>query len=169
MRRILAVLLENESGALSRVANLFSARGINIESLSVTPTPDATLSRMTLVTWGDDHVLEQVTKQLHKLVDVVTVANLSGQQHVERELALVKLRLRDAGGVDELQRVNQTYRGRIADVSSLCYTSEVVGTSEEIDAYLAAVAGHEVLEVVRSGPLGIARGERALDASADAA
>ena len=169
MRRILAVLLENESGALSRVANLFSARGINIESLSVTPTPDATLSRMTLVTCGDDRVLEQVTKQLHKLVDVVTVANLSGQQHVERELALVKLRLRDAGGVDELQRVNQTYRGRIADVSSLCYTSEVVGTSEEIDAYLAAVAGHEVLEVVRSGPLGIARGERALDAGADAA
>ena len=169
MRRILAVLLENESGALSRVANLFSARGINIESLSVTPTPDATLSRMTLVTCGDDRVLEQVTKQLHKLVDVVTVANLSGQQHVEREMALVKLRLRDAGGVDELQRVNQTYRGRIADVSSLCYTSEVVGTSEEIDAYLAAVAGHEVLEVVRSGPLGIARGERALDAGADAA
>ena len=169
MRRILAVLLENESGALSRVANLFSARGINIESLSVTPTPDATLSRMTLVTCGDDRVLEQVTKQLHKLVDVVTVANLSGQQHVERELALVKLRLRDAGGVDELQRVNQTYRGRIADVSSLCYTSEVVGTSDEIDAYLAAMAGHEVLEVVRSGPLGIVRGERVLAVGADAA
>lgn len=169
MRRILAVLLENESGALSRVANLFSARGINIESLSVTPTPDATLSRMTLVTCGDDRVLEQVTKQLHKLVDVVTVANLTGQNHVEREMALVKLRLRDAGGVDELQRVNQAHRGRIADVSSLCYTSEVVGTSEEIDAYLAAVAGHEVLEVVRSGPLGIVRGERALDAGADAA
>ena len=169
MRRILAVLLENESGALSRVANLFSARGINIESLSVTPTPDATLSRMTLVTFGDDRVLEQVTKQLHKLVDVVTVANLSGQNHVEREMALVKLRLRDAGGVDELQRVNQAYRGRIADVSSLCYTSEVVGTSDEIDAYLAAMAGHEVLEVVRSGPLGIARGERALDPGAAAA
>ena len=169
MRRILAVLLENEAGALSRVANLFSARGINIESLSVTPTPDATLSRMTLVTFGDDRVLEQVTKQLHKLVDVVTVANLTGQRHVEREVALVKLRLRDADGVDELQRVNQAYRGRIADVSSLCYTSEVVGTSDEIDAYLAAMAGHEVLEVVRSGPLGIVRGERVLDIGADAA
>ena len=162
MRHILAVLLENEAGALSRVANLFSARGINIESLAVTPTPDESLSRMTLVTTGDDRVLEQVTKQLHKLLDVVTVANLSGQSHMEREIALVKLRLRDEENVDELQRINKVYRGRIADVSELCYTSEVVGTSEEIDAYLAAVREHEVMEVVRSGPLGIARGEQML-------
>ena len=162
MRRILAVLLENESGSLSRVANLFSARGINIESLTVTPTPDETLSRMTLVTFGNDRVIEQVTKQLHKLVDVVTVVDLTGQNHVEREMALVKLRLRNEESVDDLQRVNKIYRGRIADVSALCYTSEVVGTSDEIDAYIAAMAEHEVLEVVRSGPLGIARGEQML-------
>ena len=162
MRRILAVLLENESGSLSRVANLFSARGINIESLTVTPTPDETLSRMTLVTFGNDRVIEQVTKQLHKLVDVVTVVDLTGQNHVEREMAMVKLRLRNEESVDDLQRVNKIYRGRIADVSALCYTSEVVGTSDEIDAYIAAMAEHEVLEVVRSGPLGIARGEQAL-------
>lgn len=162
MRRILAVLMENESGSLSRVSNLFSARGINIESLTVTPTPDETLSRMTLVTFGDDRVLEQVTKQLHKLVDVVTVVDLTGQNHVEREMALVKLRLRDESSVDDLQRVNKVYRGRIADVSALCYTIEVVGTSEEIDAYIAAMAEHELVEVVRSGPLGIARGEQAL-------
>lgn len=162
MRRILAVLLENEAGSLSRVANLFSARGINIESLAVTPTPDETLSRMTIVTFGDDRVLEQITKQLHKLVDVVTVVDMTGQNHVEREMALIKLRLRDEGSVDDLQRVNKVYRGRIADVSALCYTSEVVGTSEEIDAYLAAMAEHEVVEVVRSGPLGIARGEQVL-------
>lgn len=162
MRRILAVLLENEAGSLSRVANLFSARGINIESLAVTPTPDETLSRMTIVTFGDDRILEQITKQLHKLVDVVTVVDMTGQNHVEREMALIKLRLRDEGSVDDLQRVNKVYRGRIADVSALYYTSEVVGTSEEIDAYLAAMAEHEVVEVVRSGPLGIARGEQAL-------
>ena len=162
MRRILAVLLENEAGSLSRVANLFSARGINIESLTVTPTPDETLSRMTIVTFADDRVLEQVSKQLHKLVDVVTVADMTGQNHVEREMALIKLRLRDESSVDDLQRVNKVYRGRIADVSALCYTSEVVGTSEEIDAYLAAMSGHELVEVVRSGPLGIARGEQAL-------
>ncbi len=162
MRRILAALLENESGTLSRVANLFSARGINIESLTVTPTADETMSRMTLVTFGDDRVLEQVTKQLHKLVDVVTVVDMTRQNHVEREMALVKLRLRDAGSVDELQRINKMYRGRIADVSALCYTSEVVGTSDEIDAYIAAMGQHEVVEVVRSGPLGIVRGEQAL-------
>ena len=154
--------MENEAGALSRVANLFSARGINIESLAVTPTPDKTLSRMTLVTTGDDRVLEQVIKQLHKLLDVVTVTNLIGQNHVEREIALVKLRLKDEARVDDLQRINKIYRGRIADVSELCYTSEVVGTSEDIDAYLAAVGEHEVMEVVRSGPLGIARGEQML-------
>ncbi len=162
MRRILAVLLENEAGSLSRAANLFSARGINIESLAVTPTPDETLSRMTIVTFGDDRVLEQITKQLHKLVDVVTVVDMTGQNHLEREMALVKLRLRDESRVDDLRRVNKAYRGRIADVNALCYTSEVVGTSEEVDAYLAAVAEHDVLEVVRSGPLGLARGEQTL-------
>ncbi len=161
-RRILAVLLENESGALSRVSNLFSARGINIESLSVTATADETMSRMTLVTHGDDRVLEQVTKLLHRFVDVITVSDLTGQNRVEREMALVKLRLRDESGVDELQRINKVYRGRIADVSALVYTSEVIGTSEEIDAYISAMSQHELLEVVRSGPLGIMRGEHVL-------
>ncbi len=162
MRRILAVLLENEAGALSRVSNLFSARGINIDSLAVTSASDATLSRMTLVTFGDDHVLEQVTKQLHKLVDVVTVMDLTAQEHVEREMALVKVLLRDTKGVDELQQINKVYHGRIVDVDSLCYTSAVAGTREEIDAYITALSGHDLVEVVRSGPLGIARGEKAL-------
>ena len=162
MRRILAVLLENESGSLSRVANLFSARGINIDSLSVTPTLDQSLSRMTLVTYADDRVLEQITKQLHKLLDVVTVVDLTGQSHVERELALVKLRLKNESCVEDLQRINKIYRGRIADVSALCYTSEVIGTSDEIDSYISAVAEHDVMEVVRSGPLDIARGEQVL-------
>lgn len=162
MRRILSVLLENEAGSLSRVANLFSARGINIESLSVMQTPDVTMSRMTLVTYGDDHVLEQVTKQLHKLVDVVTVENLSSKNHVEREMALVKLRLREDEDLDELNKINELYHGRIADISTMCYTNEIVGTSAQISDYLLAVAQYDILEVVRSGPLGIARGERVL-------
>ena len=162
MRRILAVLLENEAGALSRVSNLFSARGINIDSLAVTPTSDATLSRMTLVTFGDDRVLEQITKQLHKLVDVVTVMDLTATERVEREMALVKVLFRDTDGVDELQQVNKVYRGRIVDVDTLCYTSEVIGTCEEINAYITALSGHELVEVVRSGPLGIMRGQKSL-------
>jgi len=163
MRRILAVLLENEAGALSRVANLFSARGINIDSLAVTPTSDETLSRMTLVTYGDDRILEQITKQLHKLVDVVTVMDLTAKEHMERELALVKVRFENAEDVDELQQVNKVYGGRIADANELCYTSEVVGTSGEIEDYITALSAHEIVEVVRSGPLGIRRGEKALE------
>ena len=167
MRRILSVLLENESGALSRVANLFSARGINIESLSVMQTADETLSRMTMVTYGDDRILEQITKQLHKLVDVVTVENLSRESHVEREMALVKLRLREEAELDLLREVNAQYHGRIADADAHCYTSEVIGTSEQIDDYLLAVGQHEILEVVRSGAIGIACGERVLGPGAD--
>ena len=167
MRRILSVLLENEAGALSRVANLFSARGVNIESLSVMQTSDATLSRMTLVTYGDDRILEQITKQLHKLVDVVTVENLSQENHVEREMALVKLQLHGEPDIEQLSRVNDQYHGRIADINGMCYTSVVVGASEQINDYLLAVGQHEILEVVRSGPLGIARGERVLGIGPD--
>ena len=162
MRRILAILLENESGSLSRVAGLFSARAVNIESLSVTPTLDETLSRMTLVTYGDDRIIEQITKQLNKLVDVLTVMDLTNHKHVEHELALVKLKLSDVKRLSELEAINETYGGCISDTSALCYTNKVVGTSEEINTYIAALSKHDVIEVVRSGPLGIVRGERVL-------
>jgi acetolactate synthase-1/3 small subunit len=161
MRHIISLLLENEAGALSRVAGLFSARGYNIESLTVAPTEDATLSRMTIVTTGSDDVIEQITKQLNKLVDVVKVVDLSEGEHIERELMLVKVR---ASGKDreEMKRMADIFRGRIIDVTDKSYTIELTGTCQKLDAFLDALEEGAVLETVRTGASGIGRGERIL-------
>jgi acetolactate synthase I/III small subunit len=161
MKHIISLLLENEAGALSRVAGLFSARGYNIESLTVAPTEDATLSRMTIVTNGSDDVIEQITKQLNKLVDVVKVVDLSEGEHIERELMLVKVR---ASGKDreEMKRMAEIFRGRIIDVTDKTYTIELTGNGQKLDAFLEALEEGAVLETVRTGASGIGRGERIL-------
>lgn len=150
--------MENEAGALSRVAGLFSARGYNIESLSVAPTEDPTLSRMTLVTIGSDEVVEQVTKQLNKLIEVVKIIDLNDGNHIERELMLVKIR---AVGSDreEIKRLAEIFRGSIIDVTDKSYTIELTGTSSKLDAFLEAIERSAVLETVRTGASGIGRGE----------
>ena len=161
MRHIIALLLENESGALSRVAGLFSARGYNIESLTVAPTEDPTLSRMTIVTSGSGDIIEQITKQLNKLVDVVKVVDLSEGEHIERELMLVKVR---ASGKDreEMKRLADIFRGRILDVTDKSYTIELTGDSTKLDAFLLAIDRAAILETVRTGASGVGRGERIL-------
>jgi acetolactate synthase-1/3 small subunit len=161
MRHILSILLENEAGALSRVAGLFSARAYNIESLTVAPTEDPTVSRMTLVTRGSNEIVEQITKQLNKLIDVIKVMDLSESKHIERELMLIKL---TASGPDrdEIKRLSDVFRGRIIDVTNTTYVIELTGSGDKLDAFLAALDPKLILEVVRSGVSGIARGERAL-------
>lgn len=161
MRHIISMLLENESGALSRVAGLFSARGYNIESLTVAPTEDETLSRLTLVTSGSEDVIEQITKQLNKLVDVVKLTDLAEGPHIEREMMIIKVNA--SGGMrDEVKRLVDIFRGRIIDVTELTYTIELTGTSDKLDAFVQALRGAGIIEVVRSGVSGIARGEKAL-------
>ncbi len=161
MRHIISMLLENEPGALSRVAGLFSARAYNIESLSVAPTEDASASRMTLVTSGSDEIIEQITKQLHKLIDVVKLLDITGDAHVEREIMLVKVRV--AGGArEEVKRIADIFRARILDVSQSTYIIEVTGDGAKLDAFIGAIDHKSVLEVVRSGALAIVRGERGL-------
>ncbi len=159
MRHIISLLMENESGALSRVAGLFSARGYNIESLSVAPTEDPTLSRMTIVTRGSDDVIEQITKQLNKLIDVVKVQDLTEGGHIERELMLVKVR---ASGEhrEEMKRMSDIFRGRIIDVTDKTYTIELTGTVSKLNAFLGALESDAILEVVRTGASGIGRGDR---------
>src|SRR5512147_141875 len=161
MRHIISILMENEAGALSRVAGLFSARGYNIESLTVAPTEDATLSRMTLVTYGTDEIIEQITKQLNKLIDVVKLMDMTEGPHIEREMMLVKVRA-EGERREELKRVTDIFRGRIIDVSAKSYTIELTGAGDKLDAFLQALEQAVIIEVVRSGVSGIARGERAL-------
>jgi len=161
MRRIISVLLENEAGALSRVVGLFAQRSFNIESLTVAPTEDVTLSRLTITTSGDQRTIEQITKQLHKLVEVVKVMDLCEADHVERELMLVKVRTRDDMR-QEIKRTADIFRGQIVDVTVDTYTVQLVGPSEKLDAFLHAISASAILEVVRSGVSGIARGERVL-------
>jgi len=160
-RHIISMLLENESGALSRVAGLFSARGYNIESLTVAPTEDETLSRLTLVTSGSVDVIEQITKQLNKLVDVVKLVDLTEGPHIERELLIIKV---NANGAmrDEIKRLVDIFRGRIIDVTETTYTIELTGASDKLDAFVQAVRAAGIVEVVRSGVSGIARGEKNL-------
>ncbi len=161
MRHIISILIENESGALSRVAGLFSARGYNIESLTVAPTEDPSLSRMTLVTRGSDEIVEQITKQLNKLVDVVKLIDLTEGPHIEREMMLIKLRT--AGDArEELKRLVDIFRGHIIDVTTGTYTVELTGTGDKLDAFIQAVGSAAILETVRSGVSGIARGEKSL-------
>jgi len=161
MRHIISVLLENEPGALSRVVGLFSARGYNIETLTVAPTEDTTLSRMTIVTTGSDEVIEQITKQLNKLIEVVKVFDLFDGDHIERELMLVKVR---AVGKDreEMKRMADIYRGRIIDATDKDYTIELTGAGSKLDAFLNSIERSAILETVRTGSSGIGRGERIL-------
>ncbi len=161
MRHIISILLENEAGALSRVAGLFSARGYNIESLTVAPTEDSSMSRMTIVTSGSDDIIEQITKQLNKLIDVVKVIDLSEGEHIERELMLVKVR---AAGKDraEMKRVADIFYGRIIDVTDKDYTIELTGTGAKLDAFLSAIDRSMILETVRTGASGVGRGDRIL-------
>jgi acetolactate synthase I/III small subunit len=163
VRHIISILLENESGALSRVAGLFSARAYNIESLTVAPTEDLSLSRMTLVTSGSDDVIEQITKQLNKLVEVVVVMDLSEAAHIERELMLIKVRALGKDR-DEVKRMCDIFRGRILDVTEGTYTIEITGTGAKLDAFVEALDKNLILETVRTGASGIGRGERVLKA-----
>ncbi|MFO7602180.1 MAG: acetolactate synthase small subunit [Gammaproteobacteria bacterium] len=162
MRHIISVLMENESGALSRVAGLFSARGYNIESLTVAPTEDATLSRMTVVTQGSDEIVEQITKQLNKLVDVVKLADISDGTHIERELMLIKLRAQGDSARAEIKRMVDIFRGRIIDVSDDTFTVELTGKGDKLDAFIKSVDTGFIMETVRSGATGISRGSKAL-------
>lgn len=164
MRRILSVLLENESGVLSRVIGLFSQRGYNIESLTVAPTDDPSLSRMTIQTMGDEKVLEQIEKQLHKMVDVLRVSELvqGGGSHVEREIMLVKVQA-SGFGREEVKRCAEIFRGQIVDVTPAIYTVQLAGTSEKLDAFLATVCEvAEIVEVARSGIVGLSRGDKVM-------
>jgi acetolactate synthase-1/3 small subunit len=161
MRRIISVLLENEAGALSRVVGLFAQRNYNIETLTVAPTEDETLSRLTVTTRGDASKIEQITKQLNKLIEVVKVIDLTDGDHVERELMLIKVRAEGAAR-DEIKRTTDIFRGQIIDVAESTYTVQLTGPSGKLDAFIRAIGGAAVLEVVRSGVSGIGRGEKIL-------
>ena len=163
MRHIIAVLLENEAGALSRVVGLFAQRNYNIESLTVATTEDETLSRLTLVTVGDDSKIEQIIKHLYKVIEVVKVVDLSGSDHVERELMLVKVRAEGAARA-EVKRSCDIFRGQIIDVTASSYTIQLSGPSDKLDAFIRAIGKTTILEVVRSGVSGISRGEKVLSA-----
>ena len=161
MRRIISMLMENEPGALSRVVGLFSQRGYNIETLNVAATEDPTLSRLTLTTAGDDKQIEQITKHLNKLVDVVKLVDLTEGAHIERDLMLIKVRAQGAMR-DEVKRTTDIFRGQIVDVGPNVYTIQLTGTSDKLDSFVVAMAEVDILEVVRSGVAGISRGEKIL-------
>ncbi len=161
MRHIISILIENEAGALSRVSGLFSARGYNIESLTVAATEDPSLSRMTLVTRGNDEIIEQITKQLNKLIDVVKLIDLAESVHIERELMLVKIKTTHETR-EEVRSMVDIYRGKIIDVTPTSYVIEMTGQSSKLDAFIQGFANGSIIEVVRSGPTGISRGEKGL-------
>lgn len=164
MRRIISVLLENQPGALSRVVGLFSQRGYNIESLTVAPTDDVTLSRLNITVVADAAVLEQIEKQLHKLIDILKVANITESSHIERELALVKVKAKGAGRA-EVKRTADIFRGQIVDVTAELYTIQMTGTTEKLDAFISAIGEvTKVIEVSRSGVVGLCRGEKSMRA-----
>jgi acetolactate synthase-1/3 small subunit len=162
MRHIISILMENEAGALSRVSGLFSARGYNIESLTVAPTEDPSLSRMTLVTRGTEAVIEQITKQLNKLIDVVKLLDLTEGPHIEREMMLIKVKALGNEQREEIKRLADIFRGHIIDVTDSSYVIELTGTGEKIDGFIQALDSRMILEAVRSGVSGIARGEKSL-------
>lgn len=161
MRHIISILLENEPGALSRVVGLFSQRNYNIESLTVAPTDDQTLSRLTITTEGDDRKIEQITKHLNKLIDTVKLVDLTEGAHIERELMLVKVRATGSQR-DEIKRTTDIFRGQVVDVTSTVYSIQMSGTSDKLDAFLEAIGSAVILEVARTGVTGIARGEKVL-------
>jgi acetolactate synthase-1/3 small subunit len=161
MRHIISILLENEPGALSRVVGLFSQRNYNIESLTVAPTEDRTLSRLTITTVGDDRKIEQITKHLNKLIDVVKLVDLTEGAHIERELMLIKVKATGALRA-EIKRTTDIFRGQIVDVTNTVYSIQLAGTSEKLDSFMAAIGSTVVLEVARTGVTGISRGDKVL-------
>jgi acetolactate synthase-1/3 small subunit len=161
MRRIVSILMENEAGALSRVVGLFAQRNYNIESLTVATTEDETMSRLTLTTFAADQQIEQITKQLNKLIEVIKLVDLTEGEHVERELMLIKVKAAGAQRA-EVKRTADIFRGQIVDVTHGAYTIQLTGTSDKLDAFLRAMAENVVLEVVRSGVSGMSRGEKVL-------
>lgn len=162
MRHVISVLMENEFGALSRVVGLFSARGYNIESLSVAPTDDDSLSRLTLVTRGSEQVIEQILKQLNKLIDVVKVSDLSDFKHIEREMMLIKFEAKQAESIATIKQIADVFRGKVIDLNNKTFTIEISGKGEKLDAFIEAMNEQVILEVVRSGCIGIARGNVSL-------
>jgi acetolactate synthase-1/3 small subunit len=162
MKRIISILLENESGALSRVVGLFAQRGYNIDTLTVAPTDDDTLSRLNLTTQGDDQMAEQIVKQLHKLIDTIKVVDLTVGSHIERELMLVKIKASDAEVRAELKSCVEIFRGHVVDVTASTYTVQLTGDSDKLDAFIDAVREIGIMEVVRTGVSGIARGDKFL-------
>ncbi|MFT5259721.1 MAG: acetolactate synthase-1/3 small subunit [Saprospiraceae bacterium] len=162
MRRIIAMLMENESGALSRVAGLFSARAYNIESLTVAATEDPTLSRLTLVTIGDDNKIEQILKQINKLIDVVKVVDLSASAHIEREVVLLKVIAKGNEQREEVKRLVDIFDSHIVDVSDTTYTIQMIGDADQTDAFISAMQIADIVETARSGVTGIARGKKGL-------
>jgi acetolactate synthase-1/3 small subunit len=161
VRHIISILVENEAGALSRISGLFSARGYNIETLTVAPTEDASMSRMTIVTTGSEDVIEQITKQLNKLIEVVKVIDLSEAEHIERELMLIKVRAGQKER-DDMKRMADIFRGRIIDVSDNTYTIELTGNTQKLDAFIKSLDQGAIIETVRTGASGIGRGNRVL-------
>ena len=162
MRHIISILIENEAGALSRVVGLFSARAYNIESLTVAPTEDASLSRITIVAIGTDQIIEQITKQLNKLIDVVKLLDLSEGPHIEREMVLIKVKAATMDQREDIKRLADIFRGHIIDVTTTTYTIELTGSGRKVDSFIEALADHKILETVRSGVSGIARGDKIL-------
>lgn len=163
MKRIISVLMENAPGALSRIVGVFSQRGYNVDSLCVAPTDDASLSRLTIITHGDDKVIEQITKQVNKLIDVLKIVDLTDGAHIERELMLIKVATRTEAMRAEVKRNVDIFRARIVDVHATNYTIEITGTSDKLDAFSATMGEcAEIIESSRTGVCGLARGERAL-------
>jgi acetolactate synthase-1/3 small subunit len=162
MRHIISILIENEAGALSRVVGLFSARAYNIESLTVAPTEDASLSRITIVAVGTDRIIEQIIKQLNKLIDVVKLLDLSDGPHIEREMVLVKVKASTMAQREDIKRLADIFRGHVIDVTTASYTIELTGSGRKVDSFIEALAEHKILETVRSGVSGIARGDKVL-------
>lgn len=161
MKHIISMIMENESGALSRVAGLFSARGYNIQALTVAPTEDESMSRLTLVTNGTDQQIEQIVKHLNRLVDVIKVLDLTEGDHIERELMLIKLSATGQNR-EEYKRLADIFRGDIIDVTATTYTVQMVGESKKLDAFIDAIDSGLILETVRSGTVGVLRGEKCL-------
>ncbi|OUR79777.1 acetolactate synthase small subunit [Colwellia psychrerythraea] len=163
MRRILAILMENEPGSLSRIVGLFSQRAFNIESLTVAPTDDNSLSRMTIATKGDDKVLEQIVKQVNKLIDVIKITDITDRKHIERELLLVKVAAMSDKSRTEVTRITDIFRGNIIDIGKQVYTVQLTGDAEKLNAFINALQNEtEIIESARSGCVGMARGDQAL-------
>ncbi len=161
MKHIISMLMENESGALSRVSGLFSARGYNIQSLAVAPTEDESISRLTLVSYGTEVQIEKIVKHLNRLIDVIKVVDVTESSHIERELMLVKLKV-PVDLREEIKRLTDIFRGTIIDVTATTYSVQLVGNTQKLDAFISSLDNELIIETVRSGIVGLMRGEKSL-------